>query len=432
MPISIVITVGILLLIGEALFSGAEIAIVSANRAKLRTLANEGDRGSEIALSLLDTPEWLMGTILVWHNSFFVCNVALATYTAMNLVGPKYGEIVSATMVIPLLVIFGEVVPKSYCQERADTLAPKLARVVWGARRIVYPVVWLLNHLIQSVLNRRRDETSSSPFVTRQELEVLVGEPHEGDVRVGERKMIGRILSFANLDVVNVMVPQVEVSAVGEDATIEDVIRRIKNDGHSSILVYKEEIHHIVGVVNARDIIAIGDEAHGPLKRKPELIRTPYFVPESKPADDLLEEMQKEKLKLAVAVDEYGGCVGVVTIEDLVEEIVGEISDEYDFDEVRLYEKLMDGVIVVDARMEVEAVREELSIPVPEGDYETLGGYLLEIFERIPKEGERISLDGWIFTVVEATERQIENIKCEQVKETKGSADTLSANEPVA
>lgn len=430
MPLSIVISIGILFLIGEALFSGSEIAIVSANRTKLRARANEGDRGAEIALNLLDTPEWLMGTILVCHNSFFVCNVALATYTAISLVGPKYGEIVSAAVVIPFLVIFGEVVPKSYCQERADTLAPKLAHIIWGARKIVYPVVWLLHHLIQSVLNRRSDETSSSPFVTRQELEILVEKPIEGDVRAGERKMIGRILSFANLDVANVMVPQVEVSAVGEDATIEDVIRRIKNDGHSSILVYKDEIHHIVGVVNARDIIAIGDAAHGPLKEKTELIRTPYFVPESKPADDLLEEMQKKKMKLAVAVDEYGGCVGVVTMEDLVEEIVGEISDEYNVDETRLYRKLADGTIVVDARMEVEAVREELSIPVPEGDYETLGGYLLEVFERIPKEGEKISASGWIFTIVEATERQIENIKCEQVKGRLGPEDNPSANEP--
>lgn len=431
MPLSIVIPIGILFLIGEALFSGAEIAIVSANRAKLRTRANEGDRGAEIALNLLDAPEWLMGTILTCHNTFFVCNVVLATYTSISIIGLKYGEIVSALVVIPFLVIFGEVVPKSYCQERADTLAPKLAHIIWGARKLVYPVVWLLNHLIQSVLNRRSDDTSSSPFVTRQELEVLVGEPHEGDVRAGERKMIGRILSFANLDVANVMVPQVEVSAVDEDATIEEVIERIKMDGHSSILVYKDEIHHIVGVVNARDIIAIGDAAHGPLKEKAGLIRTPYFVPESKPADDLLEEMQKEKVKLAVAVDEYGGCVGVVTMEDLVEEIVGEISDEYDADEVRLYRKLADGVIMVDARMEVKAVREELSIPVPEGDYETLGGYLLEIFERIPKEGEQISVDGWIFTVAEATERQIERIKCERVKKKPDPEDNPSESESV-
>ena len=415
MSLTTFIPIGILLLIGEALFSGSEIAIISANRARLRTLANEGDRGAETALRLIEAPEWLMGTILTCHNACFVTNVALATLAAIELVGPRYGELLSILLVIPFIVIFGEVVPKSYCQDRADTLAPRLARIVWAARGLVYPIVWLLNRLIQSVLNRGSETNHRSPFVTRQELEVLVEEPREGDLQADERKMIGRILSFGDLDVANVMVPQVEVSAVDEESTIEEVIERIKGDGHSSILVYKEEIHHIVGAVNARDIIAIGEEANGPLKGKPDLMRSPYFVPESQPADVLLENMQREKVKLAVVVDEYGGCVGVVTMEDLVEEIVGEISDEFDVDEGGLFQRTSDGKFMVDARMEVEAVREELSIPVPEGDYETLGGYLLEVFEHIPKKGERVKIDGCTFTVEEATERQIEKIGCEPV-----------------
>ncbi len=425
MSLWVFIPVGILLLIGEALFSGSEIAIISANRARLRTLAREGDRGAETALRLIDAPEWLMGTILTCHNVCFVTNVTLATLAAIELVGPGYGELLSIVLIIPFLVIFGEVVPKSYCQERADALAPRLARIVWAARGVVYPAVWLLNRLIQSVLNRGSETNHSSPFVTRQELELLVEEPREGDLQAGERKMIGRILSFGDLDVANVMVPQVEVSAVDEEATIEEVIERIKTDGHSSILVYKEEIHHIVGAVDARDIIAIGEEAHGPLKGKPGLIRAPYFVPESQPADVLLEEMQREKVKLAVVVDEYGGCVGVVTMEDLIEEIVGEISDEFDVDEGGFFQRFSDGKIMVDARMEVEAVREELSIPVPEGDYETLGGYLLEVFEHIPKKGERVTIDGWKFIVEEATARQIEKISCEPV-----SGEQVSKNNP--
>jgi CBS domain containing-hemolysin-like protein len=429
MPLSVAIPLGILFLLGEAIFSGSEIAIISANRARLRALANEGNQGAQTALRLLETPEWLMGTILTCHNSFFVANVALATLAAIDLVGPRYGELVSIVVVIPFLVIFGEVVPKSYCQDRADTLAPILARVIWRARTIVYPVVWLMNRGILSVLSKGNGGLQSSPFVTRQELEVLVEEHSEGDLRAGERKMIGRIFSFGELDVANVMVPLVEVSAVGEDATIEEVIDRIRTGGHSSILVYKEEIHHIVGVVNAKDIIAIGDEARGPLRGKPELVRPPYFVPESKPADDLLEEMQREKVKLAVAVDEYGGCVGIVTMEDLVEEIVGEISDEYDVDEVRLFQRIADGKIIVDARMEVEAVREELSIPIPDGDYETLGGYLLEVFERIPKTGESVAVAEWTFIVTEATARQIESVRCEPVLEDAGGEEE-SESEP--
>ena len=424
MSLMIFIPIGVLLLLGEAFFSGSEIAIISANRARLRTLANDGNRGAELALRLLDAPEWLLGTLLTWHNICFVTNVSLATLVAIDQVGPKYGELLSVAVVIPLLLIFGEVVPKSYCQDRADVLTPYLARIIWAAQYIVYPIDWVLSRLIGVLIGSSNGLDSRSPFVTRQELEVLVEEPSEGDVRAGERRMIGRIFSFGELDVANVMVPLVEVSAVSEDATIEEVIERIETDGHSRILVYREEIHHIVGVVSAREIIALGNKARGALKEKHELLQQPYFVPESKPADDLLEEFQKAKVKLAVVVDEYGGCAGVVTMEDLVEEIVGDISDEYDVDEIRFFQRLGKERYMVDARMEVEAVREELSIPVPEGDYETLGGFLLEAFERIPKPGEAITIDSWIFTVTVATDRQIEKVRCERhLEEVSVSTD---------
>ena len=174
MDLSTVIIVGVILLLTEALFSGAEIAIVSADRARLRAKAEEGNRGASLALELLEKPEWLMGTILTCHNASFVTNVSLATITAINFVGPAYGEALSIALVIPLLVVFGEVVPKGYCQARADVLAPLLARVVWGARLIVYPLVWLISMLIGTVVGLGKRNGESTPFVTRQELESLM------------------------------------------------------------------------------------------------------------------------------------------------------------------------------------------------------------------------------------------------------------------
>ena len=406
--------VGILLLLAEAFFSGSEIAIVSANRGRLRTLANGGDRGAKTALRLLDSPEWLMGTILTCHNICFVTNVTLATLISIDIVGPRYGEVVSVLAVIPFLVIFGEVVPKSYCQDRADDLAPFLARIIWGARLLVYPLVWVLSRVIRAVLGIREADGNRSPFVTRKELETLVERHYAGDVKTVERKMIERILGFGDLQVDQVMVPLVDVSAVDEEGAVKDVIERIEEDGHSRILVYRGEIHHIVGVAYARDILALPPETTGAIRKVENLVRPPYFVPESKPADDLLEEMQKTKQKLAVVVDEYGGCSGVVTIEDLVEEIVGEISDEYDVDEKHLYQRMGEGHYLVDARMEVEHVRDELSIPIPEGDFETLAGYLLDVFERIPKAGDRRLIDGWLFVIDRASGNRIEHVRCER------------------
>lgn len=422
-----VVVIGLLLLMAEALFSGAEIAIVSADRARLRARAEAGDKGASLALALLAKPEWLMGTILTCHNASFVTNVSLATIAAINFAGPAYGEALSVAVVIPLLVVFGEVIPKGYCQERADALAPLLARVVWGARRLVYPIVWLISALIGAVVGLRGIDGESAPFVTRQELESLVEEPSDGDVQAMERKMIGRIFSFGELDMENVLVPIVDLSAVDEGGTVEEVIRKIEDDGHSRILIFRENMHHIVGVVHARDILGLGAGAAGRLLEKEGLIRSVYFVPEAKPADDLLDELMSRKDKMAVVVDEYGACAGIVTMEDLVEEIVGDIADEYDVDEGRMFRKMAEDEYLIDARMEVEDAREALSLPVPEGDYETLAGYLLERFERIPQEGDRVSLEGWTLIVETANERRIESVRL-----ARRPADALRGDAPEA
>ena len=414
MDIYSVIIIGLILLLVEALFSGAEIAIVSADRALLRAKAEEGNRGASLALALLEKPEWLMGTILTCHNASFVTNVSLATIAAINFVGPTYGEALSVALVIPLLVVFGEVVPKGYCQDRADELAPLLARIVWGARLLVYPLVWLISALIGAALGLGTRNGESTPFVTRQELESLMEEQSDGDVQVLERQMIGRIFTFGELDMENVLVPIVDLSAVDEESMVGEVIEKIEDDGHSRILIYRENLHHIVGVVHARDILGLGADAAGSLRGKEGLIRSAYFVPETKPADSLLDELMSRKEKMAVVVDEYGACTGIVTMEDLVEEIVGDIADEYDVDEVRMFHKMGEEQYLADARMEVEDVREALSLPIPEGDYETLAGYLLERFEHIPNEGEYISLEGWTLTVESANERQIETVRLER------------------
>ncbi len=414
MDIFSVIVIGLILLLAEALFSGAEIAIVSADRARLRAKAEEGNKGASIALTLLEKPEWLMGTILTCHNASFVTNVSLATIAAIDFVGPAYGEALSVALVIPVLVVFGEVVPKGYCQARADALAPLLARVVWGARLLVYPLVWVISTLIGAALRLGTRNGESTPFVTRQELESLMEEQSDGDVQVLERQMIGRIFTFGELDMENVLVPIVDLSAVDEESMVGEVIEKIEDDGHSRILIYRENLHHIVGVVHARDILGLGADAAGRLREKEGLIRSAYFVPETKPADSLLDELMSRKEKMAVVVDEYGACTGIVTMEDLVEEIVGDIADEYDVDEVRMFHKMGEEQYLVDARMEVEDVREALSLPIPEGDYETLAGYLLERFEHIPNEGEYISLEGWTLTVESANERQIETVRLER------------------
>ncbi|MED5578943.1 MAG: hemolysin family protein [Nitrospinota bacterium] len=400
------------LLCAEALFAGSEIALISADRVHLQAKASSGHYGSKVALELLEKPEWLMGTILICHNLCFVTNVSLVTFYGIEFAGSKYGEIISFLIIVPILIIFGEVIPKSFCRERANILAPSLASMIWYIRKILFPIIWLLSILINFLIRLLGGGNyPSTSLISRKELELMIDEERRGDVREVEKTMIRKIFSFRDLDVSNVMVPMIDASVVSFDGKVQSVVDRIYKDGHSRILIYRENTQNIIGIVHAKDLISSTSSSNDLIIENSNLMRPVYFVPESKSANDLLYEMMNERNKLAVVVDEYGACVGIVTLEDLVEEVVGEISDEYDWDENRKYSKIGEKGYIIDARIEIEIIREQLMVPIPLGDYETLSGFLLDQFEKIPSEGDEIRFENWLITIDSVSDRQIEFVR---------------------
>jgi CBS domain containing-hemolysin-like protein len=228
------------------------------------------------------------------------------------------------------------------------------------------------------------------------------------DLSPEEVTMIDRLFDFAHTTVKEAMIPLVEVEAVEDNAPIKEVVALIGAKGYSRIPVYEERIDNIIGVINSFDLLD-SSLSEGTLK---PFIRTVPYVPEVKPVDDLLIEMQKQRNHLAVVVDEYGGGVGIITIEDILEEIVGEIEDEYDEDK-KLYRKTGKNKYIVSSRMEINQMREAFSLILPEGDYETLGGFLLERFGHIPQPGEVLHFDKMIFTALNSDERSIGRVKIE-------------------
>ena len=357
-----------------------------------------------------------MGTILICHNLCFVANVSMMTLHGIEFFGAKYGEIISFLIIVPILIIFGEVIPKSYCRERANIVAPPLASMVWFIRAVLFPIIWfvsiLINFLIRVLGGGNYPDAS---IVSRRELELMIDDQGRSDVQEVEKQMIRKIFSFRDLNVSNVMVPMIEVSVVSFDRKVQDVIDRIYKDGHSRILIYRENTQNIIGIVHAKDLISSAPKSTELIIENSSLMRSVYFVPETKSAKDLLYEMTSERNKLAVVVDEYGACAGIVTLEDLVEEVVGEISDEYDWDENRKYLKIGNKDYIIDARIETEIVREQLLVPIPEGDYETLSGFLLQEFERIPKEGENLKLEDWEIIIDSVSDRQIEFVRFKHI-----------------
>ncbi|MBI3326051.1 MAG: HlyC/CorC family transporter [Nitrospinae bacterium] len=391
----------------EAFFSGAEIALYSANKLKVRHAAEHGSRGAQLILRMLDKPEQLLGSTLVLHNLVVVTGTSVATALFVDWLGHR-GEWVALAAMTALVLTVGEVFPKTVFQRHADRLAGIVIYPLRAVFYACYPMAYLITKVISHsmrVFGVRAER--KNPFVTKEELELLVRlSGHGSTLNADERHMIRRIFGFSDTRVREAMIPLVEVVALEDTATVDELVRIIREHGFSRIPIFQGNIHNIVGWVNAFDVLSLASSE----RSFRHLIRPAYYVPETRRIGDLLRDVQQKGIPLAVVVDEYGGTVGIVTLEDMLEEIVGEIEDEYDVVQ-RLYEVLSDGSYRIDARMEIDAINEALGLNIPTGDYATLAGFILAQLERLPQRGELLMHDGLMLEVEAATNRTVERVR---------------------
>ena len=421
MDILFYITIFFLCLASEAFFSGSEIALISANAKKIRKSPHLSPSRIKMTLKLLKNRERLLATTLCGTNLSVITNTILITSLFLYFLESR-GEIYAIIVLSPLLLIFGEIIPKTIFQQRATSIAPWVSYPVWLASYLFYPIVILMTkitHIIFFLLGTKK--SGETPFVTREELRLILKMSKKGsDLTTGELAMIDRLFDFSHTLVKEAMIPLVEVAAVEDTATAEEVIAIIAKKGYSRFPVYHERIDNIIGIINSFDLL---DLPHNNQSIKP-FIRTVPYIPESKPVDELLIEMQKKRSHLTIVVDEYGGTVGIITIEDILEEIVGEIKDEYDTDK-KLYRKIRWNKYLINARMEIDQILELLPLSLPDGDFETLGGFILEKLGHIPKPGETLKHNNLTFTIVSSDERSIGEvkIKVEKLKKLSKSSD---------
>jgi putative hemolysin len=408
------IIIVLLCLASEAFFSGSEIAIVSSDKIRLKNKSEEGLRSAKLVEKMLEKPEYLLATTLVGTNLSLVINTVVATSTMIYLFGAK-GELYSLILMSLLVLNFGEILPKTIFQHYADKLSLRVIYPIRFMSYLFYPVIFILTRITNFIITFTHGEISSkNPFVTKEELEHIVrtGVKKGSDIKGEEKKMIKKIFSFSDTTVKETMVPLVDIVALRETSLVEDVVNIAEKFGYSRIPIYSEKIYNIIGIINVYDVLLLPKEE----KKISNIIRPAYYVPESKRIDDLLKEFQREGLQLAVVVDEYGGTIGIVTLEDLLEEIVGEIHDEYDSEKI-LYERLADGSCLIDARMEIDAINERLGFNLPKGDYETLGGFVIDYLQRIPKIGRIIKYEDLSLKIEDASYRRVKSIKISRNKE---------------
>jgi CBS domain containing-hemolysin-like protein len=312
---------------------------------------------------------------------------------------------------VPVILIFGEILPKSLCRQHAEKWAITIAPFIWVASWVLYPLVFIISKIARGavfVLAGERGKTSL-PYITKDGLKyLLLEEAADTDVKRSEKIMVERIFDFSEASVGQVMVPLSNVAAIGDEATFGDAARLINETGFSRLPVYQGNVINSVGVVNAFDILKQLPASAG----LPVLsaLRQVLYIPASKAAGALLIEMQKRGEPMAVVVDEYGGAVGIVTIEDILEEIVGDIRDEYDKRE-RACRKLGPGQYLVSAHIGIERLKEIVPVSIPEGPYETLAGYLLHQMGRIPRRMEQFRAGHIQFVIEDADMKSIKQVQ---------------------
>lgn len=408
------LSIGLVCLLLEALFSSTEIAIVSADRAHIRRLAEAGHRGADHVEQFLIAPHRLLATTLLGTQLSVVTSTVVFTLW-LHRHHPTHVELFLSLVLTPIIVIFGEIVPKAIVRQYANTLAPLMAYILAGSAQVLAPLVAVLAR-ISAMTSRRMGIDVHHKLVTRDEIETLVnlGPEHSADpslpalpsdVTEGERSMISRIFDFASIRVYSVMVPLSDVVALPESATVADLAREIADKKYSRIPIYRDRLDQIVGFVHAFDVLKAPRTATAS-----ELARTPLFVPESSQAMSLLARLERSRQGMAVVVDEYGGAVGIVTVEDILEEVVGEINDEYDEAPPHILRQ-RDGSYRVQARIAVAQFNKELRLALPESDdYESLGGLILDQLKHIPRTGEILTLGNVTIEVAAASERRVEEV----------------------
>ncbi len=391
----------------EGFFAVSEISLISANYRRLKHRAEEGHRGARMALWLLDRPERMVATCLVGSNLAETSNTILVTALLIQWLG-NWGELAAMLLLPPLILLFAEVTPKSIGRQYPTRLSQGLAPILWVITWVIYPVTFIFATISRFVLwMTGAPKTSEIPFITREDLSLVVKKSGpEVDLETTERQIINRILRFSLRTVKEAMVPLVRVAAIPNTATVAQALEEFRATRFSRLPVYHRRIDNLVGVLHDFDLL--GEEAFSQ-SIKP-FVRPVHYVPDSKKIDQLLPEMQRRGLHLAVVVDEYGGTVGLVTIEDLLEEIVGEIDDEFD-QAVTPYRKLGEGHYLINARLEVEALNEALHLDLPPGDYDTLAGFIISELGNLPRAGEQVHWRNLRFVVRLAEARSVKEVE---------------------
>lgn len=398
----------VILIMLSAFFSSAETALITVNKIRIRSLMEEGNKAAAIVNKITEDSGKMLSAVLIGNNIVNISASSLATTFTANTFGNKYIAYCTGLLTL-IILIFGEITPKTFATIHAEKIALAYGRLISFLMWVLTPVIWIVNSLakiVMMVLGVNPNDKGAA--ITENELRTYVEVGHEeGVIETEEKRMINNVFDFGDSQARDVMIPRIDMTFADINSTYQEIIDIFRSEKYTRLPVYEGTTDNVVGIINVKDLLLY--DSHEDFNVR-DILREPYYAYEFKKTSELMEELRKTSNNITIVLDEYGSTVGMITLEDLLEEIVGEIRDEYDYDEKDQIEKISDKEYVIAGMTKLDDFNELVGTHLSSEDYDSVGGLIIELLDRLPEQGDVVTLPEAEMKVDKVIKNRIETV----------------------
>ncbi len=399
----------LILIILSAFFSSAETALTTVSKITIRSMIEDGNKKAIIVDKIINNQGKMLSAILIGNNLVNIIASALSTILAQNLFG-QYAISFATGLLTIVVLIFGEITPKSLATLNALKLSLAYAKIIYSLMFLLTPAIFIINKMAYFFMRLMGiDPTKKMASITETELRTIVDVSHEeGIIEKEERQMINNVFDFGDAIASDVMVPKIDMTMADINSTYDELIKIFRSEKYTRIPIYQDSTDNVIGIINMKDLLLYNPEEIFDVRK---YLRSAFYTYESKKLSELMMEMKKTSVNIVIVLDEYGVTAGLITLEDLLEEIVGEIHDEYDLDEDEPIKKISENIYILEGQMKIDDLNDYLGVNLSSDDYDSIGGLIIEKLDRLPTAGDKITIDSLSFKVTSMDKMRINYVE---------------------